>query len=245
MTNAKCYASCLSDCSEHISREHFISESLLDYLNSNKDLTVSGLPWLKDTEKVLPPNALAAKILCQRHNSALSVLDEMAVRLFDSFNEEGAVESNSKKLYIFFGNDIERWLLKIFCGIIFSKNMTIADNMNINNHKLWIETLFGIRDFYNETGLYICRSTGHLFQNLEDIMLKMIARDDEISGIGLTLCGYELVLSLKGFPSRQFDGREFVYRPMELHTTGKKYEKSIILSWDGTADLGSIHCIID
>ena len=45
---------------------------------------------------------------------------------------------------------------------------------------------------------------------------------------------------MSGFTSRIFDGRQVVYRPLELYSTGREFEKSIALSWDGKADLGTV-----
>ena len=108
-----CYASALADCSSQRSLEHYISESLLHYLNRSHDLKVSGASWLEDGDKNLPPSALASSVMCDRHNSALSPLDNMAIRLFQAFDEKGAGDSGQRILYLFSGHDLERWLLKI------------------------------------------------------------------------------------------------------------------------------------
>ena len=63
--------------------------------------------------------------------------------------------------------------------------------------------------------------------------------------MGLWLCGYELVLSMSGFPSRKFDGRQFAYRPLEFYTTGYEFEKSVVFSWEGEADLGTVSLEIE
>ncbi len=89
-SHAACYAGPLADCSARRSREHYVSESLLTHLHSHNELTVTGFPWVPHGEKVVSPSALASKILCQRHNSALSPLDAIAVHLFQAFDEEGA-----------------------------------------------------------------------------------------------------------------------------------------------------------
>jgi hypothetical protein len=62
--------------------------------------------------------------------------------------------------------------------------------------------------------------------------------------MGLSICGYELIISMSGFPSRLFDGREMVYRPLEIHATGIDFEKSIMFCWEGKADLGTISVTI-
>jgi hypothetical protein len=83
-----CYAAPLCDCRGKITREHPFSETLLERLDRNGGLRVGGFRGFSaGQEKILRPNALASKILCERHNSALSSLDSNAVRLFNAFCE--------------------------------------------------------------------------------------------------------------------------------------------------------------
>ena len=235
-----CYASSLADCSLKRSREHYISESLLHYLNRNSNLRVSGFPWIERAEQALPPSALASRILCERHNSALSTLDTIAVRLFQAFDERGAVGSRRQLLYLFSGHDVERWLLKILCGITCSKNLKLDIETDISIPSYWLEILFGKLEFPDEQGLYVCKSRGHNFKGPHGLELRAITGGDRLTGMGLWVCGYELILSMSGFKSRFFDGRKFAYRPLEFYTTGRDFEKSVVLSWEGAADLGTV-----
>lgn len=236
-----CYAARLADCSLKLSREHFVSECLLDELNRDNDLRVSGLRWQEaGQEKVLSPNALASKILCDRHNSALSPLDAIAANLFGAFNEKGAAGSGRQLLHLFSGHDLERWLLKILCGLVYSKSLSISDETNVSIPKHWLQILFGFSDFPEGQGLYVCTVPGHRFVGPFGMKLQPIGGSAGLSGIGVWVCGYELILSMSGFPSRTFDGRTLAYRPLELYATGPAFEKSIIFSWQGTADLGTL-----
>jgi hypothetical protein len=72
----------------------------------------------------------------------------------------------------------------------------------------------------------------------------MIAGRGRLTGMALWVCGYELILSMSGFPARAFDGRDVAYRPLEFYTTGHDFEKSILLSWCGGADLGTVSLTI-
>ncbi|MFQ5798661.1 MAG: hypothetical protein ACE5H0_08205 [Bacteroidota bacterium] len=230
----------MAACSSKRSREHYISESLLHYLNRNNDLTVSGLPWVEGEHQVLPPSAVSSRVLCERHNSALSPLDVIAVRLFQAFDEEGAAGSGQQLLYLFSGHDLERWLLKILCGITCSKNLPLDVEADLSIPKYWLDILFGDAEFPDEQGLYVCKSRGHRFEGPRGLQLRAITGRGRLTGMGLWVCGYELILSMSGFPSRSFDGREVAYRPLEFYTTGRDFEKSVMLSWEGTADLGSV-----
>jgi len=235
----------LDDCNPKRSREHYISQSLLHYLNPDNKVKVSGLPWLEQKEVVLPPSALASRVLCERHNTALSGLDAIAVSLFQAFDEKGAVGSGKQLLYIFSGHDLELWLLKILCGVACSKNFPVDGEPDLSIPKYWLEILFGEAKFPDEQGLYVCRSRGHRFDGPHGLRLRAIAGRGRLTGMGLWVCGYELILSMSGFRSRTFDGREFVYRPFEFYTIGRDFEKSVVLCWDETADLGTICCEID
>lgn len=178
-----CYAAPLGDCSSKLSREHFVSESLLDDLNRDDDLRVSGLRWQEaGQEKVLPPNALASKILCDRHNSALSPVDAIAVNLFHALNEKGAAGSGRQLLHLFSGDDLERWLLKILCGLGYSRNLSIGVGTEVSIPEHWLQVLFGSADFRDGQGLYICTLPGHRFEGPFGLKLQPIAGSDGLSG---------------------------------------------------------------
>lgn len=234
-----CYANCLGDCDDKRSQEHFISESLLEYLNQEKNLRVSGFPWLRGEERALPPSALKSGVLCKRHNSALSQLDSIAVRLFQAF-DENQTQGREHSLYLFCGHDIERWLLKVLCGLAASGNLGLNGECDTSIPEYWLRILFGETEFFGEQGLYVCKLRGHRFEGPRGVELRAITGGGRLTGIGLWVCGYELILSMSGFHSRTFDGREMAYRPLELHTTGRNFEKSVLLSWNGSADLGTI-----
>jgi hypothetical protein len=239
-SNGSCYAGPLGDCNSKRSREHYISESLLHHLNRNNSLTISGFPWIEGEQQVLPPSALAARVLCERHNTALSPLDAIALRLFEAFDEEGAECSGQQLLYLFSGNDLERWLLKILCGMSCSRNLPLDRDADLSIPQYWFDILFGNAEFPSEQGLYVCKSRGHCFEGPRGLQLRAITGRGRLTGMGFLVCGYELILSMSGFSSRSFDGREVAYRPLEFYTTGRDFEKSVILSWEGTADLGTV-----
>jgi hypothetical protein len=103
----RCYASVDADCSTKISREHFISASLLRKLELYKKAKIAGLAWQEpESFDLVPVKGLASNILCERHNSSLSSRDGLiddfatAIRAFDC-----APKSKHVK---FSGSDLER-----------------------------------------------------------------------------------------------------------------------------------------
>jgi hypothetical protein len=237
-SHANCYARDLHDCDEKLSREHYMSEAVLRYLDARGGLRASGFPWQRGSEpQQLPPDAFASRMLCTRHNSALSNLDAMALRLLAACDEPAGFRGAF--LHLFSGHDIERWLLKVLCGMAVSKNLAL-DTGDAAVPTEWIEMLFDQREFRDQQGLYVCREPGHSVTAPQGVSIRAISNAAGISGVGVQLCSYEIVLSMTGFPTRKFDGRAFAFRPFELHTIGDAFEKSVVLSWQGQFDGGTI-----
>lgn len=106
----------------------------------------------------------------------------------------------------------------------------------------WLKILWSNVPFADGQGLYLCKAKGHQFSGPSGLAIQAISGDGRLSGIGVSICGYELVLSMSGFPSRKFDGRDFAFRPLEIYATGDDFEKNVVFSWDeaAPADLGTI-----
>jgi hypothetical protein len=109
--NARCYARAHRNCSAKITREHFISRSLLTMWMAGKEaLEVSGFAHQAGQVQALRPNELASKVLCERCNSALSPLDAAVTNAWD-YLEVGAGDG-----LVLNGHDLERWFVKLLCG---------------------------------------------------------------------------------------------------------------------------------
>ena len=80
----KCYAKHLGECKGGISREHYISQKVLDILSFGAPLKVERQTNKKiDRSYISKINGIAvAKILCEKHNHLLSSLDSHAGEFF-------------------------------------------------------------------------------------------------------------------------------------------------------------------
>ena len=118
-SNKKCYAQCLEDCSPGISREHYISKSVLDLLGP-PSFEVSGFPWVPEgSSRIVSTNSLVMNKLCTRHNSALSGLDALAQRFFRfTLNH-----LTGQEVLLIRGSELERWMLKVYTGVVASGNI--------------------------------------------------------------------------------------------------------------------------
>jgi hypothetical protein len=118
----KCYMSPTNNCSDGKSREHYISEAILARFDK---LNVSGMPWqAKGEVKTYPSKSMAANILCERHNNALSPLDTLGLRAFDAITEAADYAVNRKgagraQHYLISGEGLELWMGKLAAGIHF------------------------------------------------------------------------------------------------------------------------------
>jgi hypothetical protein len=73
-SSRRCYAAHLGNCKGGVSREHYISESVLEI--AGRDVQVSGFPWQEANKPMqIGIGSLTSKILCEHHNSQLSPLD--------------------------------------------------------------------------------------------------------------------------------------------------------------------------
>lgn len=121
-TREGCYLASSQNCGGGLSREHYISRALID----QRDVFVRGMPWQKAEVQRLSPDNLTAKILCRRHNSALSPLDTHAQRLFLGIEEashHASRRSLSRKPQFFMtsGDAMELWAMKTLAGLYASK----------------------------------------------------------------------------------------------------------------------------
>jgi len=155
--NGGCYASGLADCSADISREHYISHALLRLLSVEGRVTIDGFPWQNAAAvSSVPPATLTGKILCSRHNSALSPLDAVAAMLFrriDEFHHEIRDRKYENRFFLCNGHDIERWMLKTLCGAVVSGNAEMRSGQSNWRPPLeWVQILFGENRFQRVGG---------------------------------------------------------------------------------------------
>lgn len=245
IVNQRCYARVFRDCSEKISREHYVSEGILKILNQNNALTVKGFPWLeKDVGKILTPSCLVGNILCERHNNALSPLDAVAIRFFKAFNQieqEFADENtaNNETVFLFNGQDIERWMLKTLFGIICSKNALTYEAKIINwaPKTTWLNMLFGTQKFQFNCGIHYIAEKGKKRPMYEGLDFAPITNENnDVYGAIIQLKQHEFVLAMSP-PPQEIRGtilEHNIYRPTNLII--KKAEnttcKVIVLAWD-------------
>jgi hypothetical protein len=241
--NTRCYASELADCSDKMTREHFLSKGILENLTNDGIIRVSGFPWQSQGQLTrVTPNNLTARVLCDRHNHALSSLDKVAKRFIDGLHrvyDEFATTPNSKQDWavLFNGHDVERWMVKLLCGAVYSGNVTR------NSQKVagWIPSplvlriLFGQMPFPKGWGMYLraVRGEDSFIEYKREISFNALVGTS--SAIGLIFQTYDrrLVLALAD-PPRNKDGTDLadtIYRPHRFTMSDGASEKTILFGW--------------
>nr|WP_314433946.1 hypothetical protein [uncultured Brevundimonas sp.] len=89
---------------------------------SRPGLKVRGMPWQVEPVMETSADALTSKILCRRHNSALSPLDAHAQRAFLAFEaaqaHAGKASLSRKRLSLLIsGEALELWAMKTIAGL--------------------------------------------------------------------------------------------------------------------------------
>jgi hypothetical protein len=148
-----CYLRDTLDCSQDISREHYMSKAVLEQLGST--LRVSGMPWLQSGETLeTSVGSLTAKILCKRHNEALSPLDNEA-SLFLSTLRKALIDLRRKTLsrkpifHLINGTALELWMLKVVAASILQLARKTASEFREHIQLPW--TRFAVPSF-NQAG---------------------------------------------------------------------------------------------
>lgn len=115
-------------------------------------------------------NSLTSKLLCDRHNSALSPLDDEAGNFFRTLQEikndltENSI-SRRKELYLFSGEMIELWMLKVACGLGLS--FASRNGIRLKTDHIFdlnaVETAFTNSRWQPDAGMYLSAKIGNTF----------------------------------------------------------------------------------
>jgi hypothetical protein len=230
------------NCSPKLSGEHFISETVLSIINP-KTLRVSGAAWIPpDETRDVPPRALQANILCNRHNDAAwSALDAMAGKFFRAlaqiYDDLGRRSLSRRAIWhLFSGEELELWLLKTILGFFHSGVLTkdgrkIGEIQTIMNAA--IEEAYFTGRFREPCGMYVLK-TGVVSAQRGSLHFASLSdeHDRRIVGCRLTIMG--LVITL--FTDPNMLGREkftanHSYRPDYLFYRNGRRRHSMVLTW--------------
>jgi hypothetical protein len=244
----KCFASDMADCSTKISREHFISHSLIREIEKTyvpgERMQVGGFPWQTPGQlQEVSPSSLASKVLCERHNSALSPLDSVGGSFFRAFHQihyEFHSNPTPRLYYLFNGHDVERWLLKTLCGVIASGSTNNVPRRN-RPPKDYLACLFQGERLPSSWGLYLLTQGGKQ-EATGGVKFATICDGRTVHGLLVDILAFRFILAIHAIPEKSGLLADSVNRPDCLHfRCGKsKKEGAILLGWDVQRDGGTV-----
>ena len=162
----KCYARALGNCSDVISREHMESDVVLRKIASRDPdglFIARGIRRLRADERILSPDSLTAKILCENHNNILSPYDAAGGRFFEALaDSEQPAPSSPARVAFVNGYDVEKWMLKILCGNVATGDYRDPTGLLKTGEvpKMWVEALYGTRPWPSGWGIYFSGEAG-------------------------------------------------------------------------------------
>lgn len=240
-THPSCYLNVTENCDTKLSAEHYVSRgALLEY---GDKVQVQGFPWLPGSEtKVLGVDNLTARILCVRHNNALSPLDAegaLFLRTLRQVHQHLQKRSLSKRnrFYLLSGDAIELWMLKTLAGMYHSKNATsdgaaLASTSRLNE-QLVVDALQEQRWLPN-CGLYFRSIVGEDIASDDAIGFAPLTshRDGRTVGCKLKLVGLEFTVVVDPF-GVNFDsvGTQNTFRPTNLVFEHETMAHVLVLTW--------------
>lgn len=232
----RCYMSATGGCDTTISGEHLISAGVLKLL-AEKQLELSGPPWLKGGKKTLPFGALIANYLCTRHNSLLSPIDVAGARFFEAIQKCGTTDQSPGLVFLLSGHDVERWILRSLAILGVSGNFAIDGaviDRNLVDRLRIVELLEDVTKWKRPLGLYFTRKVGQQFTRADTIQIAPLVRPgvDEIVGMALDLQGLHFALVAAEHDIAGTALKEALYRPGGFAFGMGASTHRIQLSWE-------------
>ena len=223
-----CYAAHLGDCAGGLSKEHYVSESVLEIAGTA--IQVTGFPWQRSGETAqIGAASLAAKILCRRHNEQLSPLDSVAKGFLSDLKlsfQEASENRLSNSTYQASGSFFELWLLKVLCGLLPLCKVVSRTRGS---------TFFSSGNPWPAgAGLHIFGTPGMAswyFTLVRVISVVTTEDPSRIAGAKFGIGGLALLLAF-GKPRFTEPGMQALYRPASLLIERNGKQNQHLLSWE-------------
>lgn len=237
-----CFARALGDCSKEISKEHYVSDSVLRAVSEGESsVFVQNLAFQE--RGILQRRGiggLSTKMLCEKHNGDLTSFDVAGASLFLCHEEierlvsQTAEEPEALEVE---GDDLERWMLKMLFGGLYSGNFPVPGEClkGVPPPIEWLKILFRDEPFPDGQGLYLRTDHSEDAFSSGPSVLRMrtdVSAEvpDLVIGLTVWVFGFEYMLVLARLPTPLPENLEHAYyRPKKVtvHGSGKR----ILFNW--------------
>jgi len=196
---------------------------------------IDGFNWQEANRTVeLPTARLASKMLCKRHNEALSSLDAVALRFFQKLDNAIRQRERRNRAFLFDGTDFERWMLKTLCGVAASGYADIGTvSSDWKPHILWLNILFDGEPFPDRWGFYYSEQSADAIEG--GFKLRTLSNSaDGVYGVKISL-NDESFLFLMDTPPENLTGTylaRYSYRPKDIIVLNEYCENVFCFGWN-------------
>jgi hypothetical protein len=229
-TVARCYAHLLRDCMRPISAEHLVSESALREVINGSRVRVFGERFRAQGPegKIIGLKSATKRVLCKRHNNALSSIDVVGTA-FTRAHAELMIHLQEIKQgdyhRLLNGYDVERWMLKILCAQQHGERIPGSADLKVwEVPKSWLEILFRGTPFPRGAGLYSPKRAAPEILKLPGIgtARTYFTSQPSVDGLPIVGCAVKhlagIQVSILGIPwellmERPPNPEEYVFRP--------------------------------
>jgi hypothetical protein len=235
-SHPRCYLNFTQNCSTKISGEHPVSKGILQQIGQS--VRVTGWPKPGD-DKTLATKNLTANILCTRHNSAFSDVDNAATKLFKFVNAISVDLANKSlssknKFYFVSGNDLEIWATKALLGVFNSQPRNTVLARYAVDQNVIEDTIRSARP-PGMCGIYLNARLGTPRVHHEnEITVGTITLKEDMRLIGLIIdiggLSFDFLMDPLGINTLGEMATK-IYRPAHLMFEGRRRSHVIFLSW--------------
>ena len=233
---SECYANVLGNCEGPLSREHFVSKSVLTLIAGGEDntLSVGGFNWIpKGESKELHPNSLASRILCKKHNEDLSKLDAEALKFFRFLHHEHDIKEETVD-----GLLIEKWMLKCAFGISMVGNKSNSESTVIIEEEM-ISLIFNEKQIEEPRGLFFEANQPKVKLQAK-AEAALIPRGDVVALFDLKVFNlnffYNFIGNVSKVSEKPYDyGETFSYRPEYIIRQRGSKKNRMKINWEETS----------
>ena len=200
-----CWASCLDNCSDKLSREHLVSGGLF----TDNSVMVEGFPWCKGQAVKIGLSGLTSKILCEKHNNDLSDVDTAGIRGFKVLREMRRLANVREKLKqerwrVFRdkvnGYGLELWCLKTLINLCCDRQAAIGRDSTVAGgpSERLVRIAYGLEKFKGRAGLYFAARVGMNIQSEDTVRFAPLLKQGvNVEGGLFSFRGQRLLLFLE------------------------------------------------
>ena len=238
-----CWATVLGDCADGRSREHYVSDGIFD----GELVTAVGLPWCREKPVTIGLKSAVAKILCAKHNAALSPFDAEAAKLSRFLQTNVLDQPLVESSITLQGRLIEKWATKTFFNLGYIRGLHREQPNRLDPPPHLVRYIFENGPVADGVGLYFV--TGRISNDnypagLWWNVIQHPTRRQEIFGLAFTFFGVRFVVSIPPIRAEDriaglgeingfdYSAAKILYRPDNITLTSSSAGlKQIHLEW--------------